>query len=223
MRRRGSRPGSCRRRPTRCRTGSGRRLGLVWIASTIACAVACGSHSSPSVTRWTARSMPSAIMSRSCSSASGGPSVSTVDEPPCCSISRTASSTPHSSCGLTVKPRWRVEIARSSSVSTIFPPVRGTRLTQTRTFIGSGADAGVLGIEHRRRVVRDDRNRIALAHVLDRELRCRRPRAPAGGSPSGCTCRATGPLPALVTYERRPLRSVIGSPSRVRIGSCPSM
>ena len=36
---------------------------------------------------------------------------------------RTASSTPHSSCGLIVKPRWSVRIACSSSVSTIFPPV----------------------------------------------------------------------------------------------------
>ena len=109
--------------------------GWAWIAATIAAAVAWGSHSLPSVTRCTARSMPIAIMSRSCSSASGGPSVSTVQEPPCASTIRTASSAAHSSCGLTVKPRWRVEIARSSSVSTILPPVSGTRLTQTSTFI----------------------------------------------------------------------------------------
>ena len=32
-----------------------------------------------------------------------------------------------------------------------------------------------------------------------------------------------GPAPALVTYERRPLRSVIGSPAAVRIGSPPIM
>ena len=44
--------------------------------------------------------MPIAIASRSCSSASAGPSVSTTDSPPFASTIRTASSTPHSSCGL---------------------------------------------------------------------------------------------------------------------------
>ena len=58
--------------------------------------------------------MPSAIASRSCSSASAGPSASTTDSPPFASISRTASSTPHSSWGLIVKPRWRVWIDCSS-------------------------------------------------------------------------------------------------------------
>ena len=67
------------------------------IAATIAAAVACGSHSPPSVTRWMPRSMPMAIMSRSCSSASAGPSVSTTDSPPCASTSRIASSAAHSS------------------------------------------------------------------------------------------------------------------------------
>ena len=109
--------------------------GWARIASTIAAAVACGSHSLPSVTRWMPLSMPIAIRSRSCSSASAGPSVSAVEEPPCCSTSRTASSAPHSSCGETVNPRCRVWIACSSSVSVILPPVSGTRLTQTRTFI----------------------------------------------------------------------------------------
>jgi hypothetical protein len=60
--------------------------------------------------------------------------VSTVDEPPFASIRRTASSTPHSSCGLIVKPRWRVSMACSSAVRTIRPPVIGTRFTQQRTF-----------------------------------------------------------------------------------------
>ena len=92
--------------------------------------------------------MPSAIASRSCSSASAGPSVSTSTSPPCCSTRRTASSTAHSSCGLIVKPRWRVSIACSSGVRTIRPPVIGTRLTQTRTFTSgssqfSGSKSGV--------------------------------------------------------------------------------
>ena len=72
------------------------------------------------------------MQSRSCSSASGGPSVSTTD---CAaaraSTIRTASSTAHSSCGLIVKPRCRVWISCASSVRTILPPVIGTRLTQT--------------------------------------------------------------------------------------------
>ena len=42
---------------------------------------------------------------------------------------RTASSTPHSSCGEIVKPRCLVWIACASSVSTMRPPVIGTRLT----------------------------------------------------------------------------------------------
>ena len=79
--------------------------------------------------------MPIAIASRSCSSASAGPSVSTTDSPPCASTSRIASSTPHSSCGLIVNPRCFVSSACSSAVSTILPPVRGTRFTQTRIFI----------------------------------------------------------------------------------------
>ena len=77
----------------------------VRIASTIASAVAIGLHSPPSVTRWMARSMPIAIASRSWSVASSGPSVRTVLLPPCASTIRTASSTAHSSCGLTVNPR----------------------------------------------------------------------------------------------------------------------
>ena len=117
----GSRSGSCPSRPTRCRRTRG-RTARWWsrpsrIASTIARAVACGSHSSPSDTRWIARSIPSAIASRSCSSASAGPSVRTTDSPPWASISRTASSTPHSSCGLIVNPRCLVSIACASSVS----------------------------------------------------------------------------------------------------------
>ena len=82
--------------------------------------------------------MPSAMQSRSCSSASAGPSVSTVEEPPLASISRTASSTPHSSCGLIVNPRWRVSMACSSAVRTIRPPVIGTRFTQQRMLSGTG-------------------------------------------------------------------------------------
>ena len=78
--------------------------------------------------------MPSDIASRSCSTASGGPRVSTTDSPPPASMIRTASSTPHSSCGLIVKPRCRVSSAVPSALSTILPPVNGTRLTQTRIF-----------------------------------------------------------------------------------------
>ena len=68
------------------------------MAATTAEAVPCGSHSSLlSLTSNKPRSAPTASMSRTCSSASGGPSVRTVTEPPCASTSRTASSTPHSS------------------------------------------------------------------------------------------------------------------------------
>src|SRR5438034_864094 len=60
-----------------------------------------------------ARSTPSAMASRSCSMASGGPRVITTESPLFASIRRTASSTPHSSCGLMVKPRCWVLIARA--------------------------------------------------------------------------------------------------------------
>ena len=86
----------------------------------------------PSVCSRIARSAPIAMQSRSCSSASAGPSVSTTDSPPPASTIRTASSTAHSSCGLIVKPRWRVWISCASSLRTIRPPVIGTRLTQLR-------------------------------------------------------------------------------------------
>jgi hypothetical protein len=74
-------------------------------------------------------------MSRSWSAAAGGPRVSTVTLPPWRSISRTASSTAHSSCGLTVNPDMRVSTSCPSAVTTIFPPTIGTRLTQTRISI----------------------------------------------------------------------------------------
>src|SRR5581483_56880 len=82
------------------------------------------------------------IASRNCSAASAGPSVRTVAAPPCFSTRRTASSTAHSSCGLTVKPSERVSISIASGVKIIFPPVAGTRLMQTRMFIRVPYDKG---------------------------------------------------------------------------------
>src|ERR1700674_6134522 len=114
--------------------------------------------------------MPKAIASRSCSTASAGPSVSTTESPLFASIRRTASSTPHSSCGLMVKPRCWVLIARPSSVSRIRPPVIGTRLTQTAMRNVLSPDAGVLGVEEWRGPRDRDRHRVALAHVLDKQL-----------------------------------------------------
>ena len=71
----------------------------------MAAAVSTADHSPPSVSSRIAPSMPTAIASRSWSVASSGPRVRTVLDPPCASTIRTASSTAHSSCGLTVKPR----------------------------------------------------------------------------------------------------------------------
>src|SRR5438067_7144792 len=139
------------------------------MASSRAAAVASASHSDPSVCRWTARSTPRAIASRSCSTASGGPSVSTTESPLLTSTRRTASSTPHSSCGLIVKPRCWVLIARASSVSTIRPPVIGTRLTQTATRKSLSPNARVVWIEQRRCAGDRNRNRVALAHVLHQQ------------------------------------------------------
>jgi hypothetical protein len=60
------------------------------------------------------------------------PRVSTDTVPPSRSVSWTASSTAHSSCGLTVNPDIRVSTSCPSSVTVILPPTVGTRLTQTR-------------------------------------------------------------------------------------------
>ena len=57
--------------------------------------------------------------------------MSTATLPPCRSTRRTASSTAHSSCGLTVNPDIRVSTSWPSAVTTILPPTIGTRLTQT--------------------------------------------------------------------------------------------
>ncbi len=77
--------------------------------------------------------------------------MSTVAAPPWRSTSRTASSTAHSSCGLTVNPDIRVSTSWPSAVTTILPPTIGTRLTHTRistcrqllTRSFSGSNSGV--------------------------------------------------------------------------------
>ena len=112
-----------------------------------AAAVAIGPASTPgAVSTSTAADAPSARHARSCSSASTGPSDTTVTEPPNRSTSRTASSTAHSSCGLMVNPDALVSMARESAVSVIAPPTVGTRLTQTRismaAFTASATPAG---------------------------------------------------------------------------------
>src|ERR1700674_1684663 len=99
----------------------------------------------------------------------------TTDSPPFASMTRTASSTPHSSCGLMVNPRCRVSRACPSAVSTILPPVNGTRLTQTRMqrvtteSAASCPDAHVLGVEDRSRAGDRHGHRVPLTHVFDCE------------------------------------------------------
>src|SRR5262249_15348692 len=116
---------------------------------------------------------PTATAARSWSTDASGPSVSTVAEPPFASTSRTASSTAHSSWGLTVKPRYRVSISRSPSTRRMRPAVAGTRLTQTRTFMGcvaaSSPDPAVLRIEQRPAPGDGDRDGVPIAEVLDQE------------------------------------------------------
>src|SRR5438128_7364535 len=60
-----------------------------------------------------------------------------------------------------------------SGVSVIWPAVAGTRLMQTRTFMGglaSAPHAGVLRVEERRRSGDGDRGRVRLAEIFDRQL-----------------------------------------------------
>src|SRR5690242_15015322 len=107
-------------------------------------------------------------MSRSCPADSGGPSVSTVTEPPSRSVICTASSTAHSSCGLTVKPDIDTSMSMPSGSTMIAPPTIGTRLTQTQ--ISTSAPDPVVGrVEQRRRAGHGDGDRVPLAEVLDRE------------------------------------------------------
>jgi hypothetical protein len=81
------------------------------IAEVSAAAVRCGSQSATSMGSSTHLLTPMLAAYRSCSSASAGPRVSTVDSPPCCSTICTAASTAHSSCGLVVKARYAVSTA----------------------------------------------------------------------------------------------------------------
>src|SRR5262249_41413478 len=138
--------------------------------SAIAPAVAIGPHSEPSVCSNTPLCAPSASMSRTWSAASGGPSVSTVTVPPIRSVIWTASSTAHSSCGLTVKPDMVTSTSSPSGVTAIAPPTIGTRFTQTQISTPSAPDPVVGRVEQRCRPGHGDRDRVLLAEVLDREL-----------------------------------------------------
>src|SRR5262249_585732 len=110
-------------------------------------------------------------ISRSWPAASGGPSVRTVTEPPDRSVICTASSTAHSSCGLTANPDIRVSTSWPSAVTTTLPPTIGTRFTQTRTSMRLAPDPLVGRVEQRRSAGNRDRCRVLLAHVLHRERR----------------------------------------------------
>ena len=158
--------------------------------------------------------MPIAIASRSCSTASAGPSVSTADSPPCASTSRIASSTPHSSCGLIVNPRCASSSACSSAVSTIWPPVSGHALHADQDLhrtgsscVSSGSNSGV-GADD------GDGHRVALVHVLDRSSCRPRPRARAAGRRAAGTCRATGRRRRWSRTSGGPCASTMRSPSR---------
>ena len=149
-------PASADSLPNRMRSKAPPASSSAVMAATSARAVACASGSGPSTATSTARSTPTETAYRSCSSASGGPRVSTVLDPPCCSTRRMASSTAHSSCGLVVKPRFFVSMPWLSGVSVMRAPGAGTRLTHARTrrpsgiggqrFIraSSGSNSGVL-------------------------------------------------------------------------------
>ncbi len=158
-----------------------RRSSSARMASVIARAVACGSGSSPpaiaSLVTSTACCAPTEIEKRSCSSASGGPTVRTVMSPPCASTSRIASSTAHSSCGLVVNARFRASTARWSAVSVIWAPGAGTRFTHASTrspddwsATGSSAlHARVVGIEQRSRPGDGDLHGVVLVHVANEQ------------------------------------------------------
>ena len=158
-------------------------------AATIAAAVAWGSHSSPSVTRWIASSIADREhvaqlllgLRRPERQHRRGAAVG-LD-------SRTASSAAHSSCGLIVKPRWR-GVDRLRVVAQDDPPAgdrypldgdEDVHQLRMREFSGSK-----IGVEP----TTATRARVALAHVLDGELLADGARAPAAGSSSGCACRS---------------------------------
>src|SRR5690348_13793968 len=151
-----------------------------WCSCTTAAisrATSAGPSRAGSASTCTAAPQPRASALRSWSTASGGPTVSTVTRPPVASASRIASSTAHSSCGLTVKPTCRPSTACASSVSRIWLEESGTRLMQTSTcrpapgvsVTSRPLDALVARVEQRGGVGGADRHGVQLLHVGDRE------------------------------------------------------
>ena len=209
-RRPGSRPGSRRCRPTRCRTGSGRtgRWRPPGRGSRRRSRPPSrpGPSRRPSVSSRIARSIPIAIASRSCSSASAGPSVRTavaaalrLDDPDGL-LDR----------ALLVRADREAEVAGVDvlAVGGQEDPAagRGHALDADEDVHRRQSDAGVLGIEQRRRAGDRDGDRIALAEVLDEELAPRRARGPAAGTPSGGASRPTAPSPPTSRTSRGPSR-----------------
>ena len=75
---------------------------------------------------------PTATAARSCSTASAGPTVSTVTVPPVAEAVPIASSTAHSSCEDMVWPSPESSMPVPVSSRVTLPAMSGTRLMQTR-------------------------------------------------------------------------------------------
>lgn len=139
--------------------------------SAIARATSAGPKAAGSASMWTAAVTPTDSASRSWSTDSAPPRVSTVADPWVASAIWVASSTAHSSCGLIVDPVIVASMPRPSAVMTGSVVACGTRLTHTSTSaIRQAPDPQVLRVEQRRRVVGGHGDRVELLHVRHREL-----------------------------------------------------
>src|SRR5262249_15050408 len=117
-----------------------------------------------------------------------------------------------------------------SAVSTILLPVAGTRLTQTKMFIGTPAWAPKPRPYAFMREFSGSNTGVVLATATSPGY-CSPMYPTAGGLPPWAGwggkyayriyLPTDGPEPALVTYEPRPQRSTSRWPSRVRMGSRP--
>ena len=83
---------------------------------------------------WTAASGPMESALRTVARAEDGPMQSTTTSPPCCSLSRRASSTAYSSTGLRMVSTDSRSSVLSAGSSRFSAAVSGTRLTVTRIF-----------------------------------------------------------------------------------------
>ena len=151
----------------------------------------------------TARVQPTARASRSCSTASAGPRVSTVAAPPVASaiwIGDLDRRTPRA--GWSCSPTWRASTACCPRTAGPGPERLGHPLDADQD-VGHVISLGSVRcrVEQRCRVGRADGDRVALLHVVDRQL----------GADDGLLGRQVGHQQVLAERRRRTGRCDVGA------------